>query len=74
MDFINSATELKISSSTIHIFCLFKLFLKINHYFLSFMRGLGALQRFNVAITRARSLLIVVGNPVILSKDPTWAK
>ncbi|XP_072308203.1 putative helicase mov-10-B.1 [Eucyclogobius newberryi] len=31
-------------------------------------------KRFNVAITRARSLLIVVGNPVILNKDPTWNK
>lgn len=31
-------------------------------------------KRFNVAITRARSLLIVVGNPVILNKDPTWEK
>lgn len=31
-------------------------------------------QRFNVAVTRARSLLIVVGNHVILNKDPTWAK
>ncbi|XP_056886470.1 putative helicase mov-10-B.1 [Takifugu flavidus] len=31
-------------------------------------------KRFNVAVTRARSLLIVVGNPVILRKDPTWAK
>ncbi|XP_056219431.1 putative helicase mov-10-B.1 [Seriola aureovittata] len=31
-------------------------------------------KRFNVAVTRARSLLIVVGNPVILDKDPTWAK
>ncbi|KAG7495212.1 hypothetical protein JOB18_046260 [Solea senegalensis] len=29
-------------------------------------------KRFNVAVTRARSLLIVVGNPVILSKNPTW--
>ncbi|XP_042339552.1 putative helicase mov-10-B.2, partial [Plectropomus leopardus] len=29
-------------------------------------------KRFNVALTRARSLLIVVGNPVILNKDPTW--
>uniref|UniRef100_A0A7N6FJG6 RNA helicase n=1 Tax=Anabas testudineus TaxID=64144 RepID=A0A7N6FJG6_ANATE len=29
-------------------------------------------KRFNVAMTRARSLLIVVGNPVILNKDPTW--
>lgn len=31
-------------------------------------------KRFNVAMTRARSLLIVVGNPVILNKDPTWQK
>ncbi|XP_059186180.1 putative helicase mov-10-B.2 [Centropristis striata] len=29
-------------------------------------------KRFNVALTRARSLLIVVGNPVILNKDQTW--
>uniref|UniRef100_A0A8C4I789 RNA helicase n=1 Tax=Dicentrarchus labrax TaxID=13489 RepID=A0A8C4I789_DICLA len=29
-------------------------------------------KRFNVAVTRARSLLIVVGNPVILNKDSTW--
>uniref|UniRef100_A0A671YUC0 RNA helicase n=1 Tax=Sparus aurata TaxID=8175 RepID=A0A671YUC0_SPAAU len=31
-------------------------------------------KRFNVAVTRARSLLIVVGNPVILNKDSTWKK
>lgn len=31
-------------------------------------------KRFNVAMTRAKGLLIVVGNPVILSKDPTWQK
>ncbi|KAM9859316.1 putative helicase mov-10-B.2 [Aulostomus maculatus] len=31
-------------------------------------------KRFNVATTRAKSLLIVVGNPVILNKDPTWEK
>uniref|UniRef100_A0AAQ5Y6T4 RNA helicase n=1 Tax=Amphiprion ocellaris TaxID=80972 RepID=A0AAQ5Y6T4_AMPOC len=31
-------------------------------------------KRFNVAVTRARSLLIIVGNPVILNKDPTWEK
>ncbi|XP_060897686.1 putative helicase mov-10-B.2 [Labrus mixtus] len=30
-------------------------------------------KRFNVAITRAKSLLIVVGNPVIFSKEPTWS-
>ncbi|KAI5109137.1 putative helicase mov-10-B.1 [Silurus meridionalis] len=29
-------------------------------------------KRFNVAMTRAKALLIVTGNPVILSKDPTW--
>ncbi|KAJ4956500.1 hypothetical protein NE237_013283 [Protea cynaroides] len=31
-------------------------------------------RRFNVAITRARSLLIIVGNPHIICKDPYWAK
>ncbi|XP_015197664.2 putative helicase mov-10-B.1 [Lepisosteus oculatus] len=31
-------------------------------------------KRFNVAMTRAKALLIVVGNPVILSKDPTWGR
>ncbi|XP_043569668.1 RNA helicase Mov10l1 isoform X2 [Chiloscyllium plagiosum] len=29
-------------------------------------------KRFNVAITRAKALLIVVGNPHILLKDPCW--
>ncbi|KAF7291981.1 RNA helicase [Mycena indigotica] len=29
-------------------------------------------QRFNVAITRAQALLIVVGNPDVLSLDPLW--
>ncbi|XP_067913601.1 putative helicase MOV-10 isoform X1 [Heterodontus francisci] len=29
-------------------------------------------KRFNVALTRAKALLIVVGNPIILSKDPNW--
>lgn len=31
-------------------------------------------KRFNVAITRAKSLLIIVGNPHIVSKDPYWEK
>ncbi|KAK3566500.1 hypothetical protein QTP86_034004 [Hemibagrus guttatus] len=31
-------------------------------------------KRFNVALTRARALLIVVGNPVILSTDAAWCK
>ncbi|XP_042480863.1 probable RNA helicase SDE3 [Macadamia integrifolia] len=31
-------------------------------------------RRFNVAITRAKSLLIIVGNPHIICKDPYWAK
>lgn len=31
-------------------------------------------KRFNVAITRAKSLLIIIGNPHIISKDPYWDK
>ena len=29
-------------------------------------------QRFNVAVTRARALLIMVGNPIVLGTDPVW--
>jgi len=28
--------------------------------------------RLNVALTRAQALLIVVGNPIVLSLDPLW--
>uniref|UniRef100_A0A671LVB9 RNA helicase n=1 Tax=Sinocyclocheilus anshuiensis TaxID=1608454 RepID=A0A671LVB9_9TELE len=31
-------------------------------------------KRFNVAVTRAKSLLIMVGNPIILRTDATWAQ
>ncbi|XP_024148851.1 putative helicase mov-10-B.2 [Oryzias melastigma] len=31
-------------------------------------------KRFNVAVTRAQALLIVVGNPVVLKTDHTWAR
>ncbi|KAM8753802.1 putative helicase mov-10-B.1 [Acanthopagrus schlegelii] len=31
-------------------------------------------KRFNVAVTRAKALLIVVGNPRVLSNDETWAQ
>ncbi|XP_068029517.1 helicase MOV-10 isoform X2 [Anomalospiza imberbis] len=31
-------------------------------------------KRFNVAITRAKALLIVVGNPTVLSKDHHWCR
>jgi helicase MOV-10 len=30
-------------------------------------------QRFNVAVTRACSLLIIVGNPHLLEKDENWS-
>lgn len=39
--------------------------------------GLGFLQcekRFNVAISRARALLVVFGNKNLLSKDHRWEK
>ncbi|KAK2851431.1 hypothetical protein Q5P01_007707 [Channa striata] len=31
-------------------------------------------KRFNVAVTRAKALLIVVGNPIVLSADPSWSR
>ncbi|CAO2838452.1 unnamed protein product [Amaranthus hypochondriacus] len=31
-------------------------------------------KRFNVAITRARSLLVIIGNPHIICKDRFWAR
>ncbi|KAM7269280.1 hypothetical protein ACFE04_024777 [Oxalis oulophora] len=31
-------------------------------------------RRFNVAITRAKSLLIIVGNPHVICQDPYWNK
>uniref|UniRef100_A0A8D3BYV1 RNA helicase n=1 Tax=Scophthalmus maximus TaxID=52904 RepID=A0A8D3BYV1_SCOMX len=31
-------------------------------------------KRFNVAVTRAKALLIVVGNPRVLNTDATWAR
>eukprot|EP00064_Thunnus_orientalis_P003812 superscaffoldBa00000326_g3823 len=31
-------------------------------------------KRFNVAVTRAKALLIVVGNPRVLNADPIWAR
>ena len=31
-------------------------------------------KRFNVAVTRAKALLIVVGNPHVLVRDPSWGE
>ncbi|KAG1973810.1 helicase MOV-10 [Pimephales promelas] len=31
-------------------------------------------KRFNVAVTRAKALLIVVGNPIVLQTDTTWGR
>lgn len=34
----------------------------------------GNANRFNVAISRARCLLVVVGHPAVLSHDAMWSK
>lgn len=31
-------------------------------------------KRFNVAVTRAKALLIIVGNSLVLRSDPSWAQ
>lgn len=54
----------KASSLFVHIFIVYR-FLQIYNDFFN-------LQRFNVAITRAKSLLITVGNPNILQSDNCW--
>ena len=41
------------------------------HHNLGFLRNP---KRFNVAVTRAKALLVVVGNPDVLSSDPCWGK
>ncbi|KAG8517695.1 LOW QUALITY PROTEIN: Helicase MOV-10 [Galemys pyrenaicus] len=35
-------------------------------------RSSSSLGRFNVAVTRAKALLIVIGNPLLLGQDPDW--
>ncbi|XP_067932378.1 putative helicase mov-10-B.1 [Watersipora subatra] len=35
---------------------------------------IGNPKRFNVAVTRSKALLIVVGNPAILVRDPNWRR
>ncbi|XP_047446737.1 putative helicase mov-10-B.2 [Mugil cephalus] len=42
---------------------------KDQHFHLGFVKNQ---KRFNVAVTRAKALLIVVGNPVVLNTDVTW--
>ncbi|KAI1893092.1 hypothetical protein AGOR_G00140310 [Albula goreensis] len=47
-------------------------YVKLDHQFsIGFLKNE---KRFNVALTRAKALLIVVGNPLILNQDPTWGK
>ncbi|KAI4338664.1 hypothetical protein MLD38_023694 [Melastoma candidum] len=49
----------------------------MRHEKLDRMHSLGFLsdwRRFNVAITRARSLLVIIGNPHVVCKDPSWDK
>lgn len=39
-------------------------------------RGLGVIyepKRFNVALTRAKQAMIIIGNPDVLDQDPNWA-
>ncbi|KIY67230.1 P-loop containing nucleoside triphosphate hydrolase protein [Cylindrobasidium torrendii FP15055 ss-10] len=46
-----------------------------NHVVSDIRRALGFVanpQRFNVAVTRAQAMLIVVGNPDVLALDPLW--
>ena len=31
-------------------------------------------KRFNVAVTRAKALLVIIGNPFILARDPCWRR
>ena len=48
---------------------------KTNHVSEDLKHALGfvaAPRRLNVAITRARALLIIIGNPYLLFEDPYW--
>ena len=45
-----------------------------NFMFLIMIQILYFLQRFNVAVTRAKALLIVIGNPELLCRDRNWKK
>eukprot|EP00961_Rhodomonas_salina_P290445 3924462-Rhodomonas_salina.1 len=46
----------------------------ISHDKLHHIGFLANPKRFNVAITRAACLLVVVGNPAVLAHDPCWGE
>lgn len=58
--------------SVLYILFVFILPLNKIKWFISFL--ISILQRFNVMITRAKSLLVIVGDPHSLQHDANWNK